>query len=763
LLNGLLGRPLFLGASLWALGEVLGFFLVHTWGFLLLSCLTLFLLFIFLVRHFRLPWLFLLLALALPLGFWRCGSQAHETVPLGREGPATLVGQLKEDPQREGDRDSFFLQVFAVQQGEILEQREGLVYAQTWRAPSLQRGDLIRLEGTLERPQGEFATYLKVQGAFWSLRSGQATPLGSALTPLGQAILAAQRGAEALILKAAPPPEGPILVGILVGRVASLDPSLERPYRETSTAHILAASGINVALLLAFLLLLGRWLGLPRKVPLLLALPLVLLYATLCGWLPSIFRAAVMGLVGILALLSARERDALTTLSAAALLVLIVQPLALFALDFQLSFLATLALFAFFPAMQTWLPGRFPGWLKGAIVLTFAAQLGTLPLMASTFHMLSLVAPLANLAIDPLVTVILPMGLVGVVLAAVFPLLGLPLLWLAGKGVWLMDQAVRGLAALPASHWIVPSAPPWLELLYWVAFALAAGVCLLYLNPRRRRLATSVLLVLFVLFLIWEVATPLLFPVRQLEARFLDVGQGDSILVRTPQGVNILWDGGPGSACLRSLEELGINRLDLVILSHPHSDHLRGLATLLRTIPAQRVLIGPGPMGEEESAFLAELAAEGISCQQVAEGFQVRAGPTELTFLSPPATGAESWSTNDQSLVGRLRFGETTLLLPGDIEVTGREYLEHTGNDLQATVLKIPHHGSATGLDRAFLESVQPSWAVISVGEGNPYGLPSSATLALLEEEGVPTFLTSQRGTVLLESDGHLVTISTER
>ncbi|MEI6310096.1 MAG: ComEC/Rec2 family competence protein, partial [bacterium] len=572
-MNALLGRPLFLFTVLWVVGELLGWFLFPSWLVLLLAGLPPLLILFFLVRRFRLSWLFLLIALALPLGLWHCGSQAHELTPLGVEGPATVIGEIIEDPQVEGDRTSLFLRVFWVEQGSFRGDRTGLLYAQAWQSPTLQRGDMVRVKGKLDRPEEGFASYLRTKGAFWSLRSGKAERLGSALTPLGHALLAGQRGAEAEVMQVVPGPSGQILAGILMGRVSALDPSLERPYRETGTAHILAASGINVSLLLAFLLLLGRWLRLPRKLPLLLAIPLVLLYATLCGWLPSISRAAVMGLVGILAILSTRERDYPTTLALAALAVLALQPLALFALDFQLSFLATAALFAFLPEMQTWLPGRFPRWLSGAFFVTLAAQLGCLPLFASAFHMLSLVAPLANLLIAPLVAVILPLGLAGVTLAAIHPFLGQPLLWLAGQGAWLMDQTMRGLAGLPLSHLVTPSAPAWLEILYWSLLGLSLSLLLLYRDPRSRRWATVGLVALFLFFFSWQAASSLLFPVRQLEVHFIDVGQGDAILLRTPQGVNILWDGGPGEACRRYLEELGVNRLDLVFLSHPHADH----------------------------------------------------------------------------------------------------------------------------------------------------------------------------------------------
>jgi competence protein ComEC len=761
--NALLGRPLFLFTVLWVVGELIGWFLFPTWLVLLLAGLPLFLLLLFLVRRFRLSWFFLLIALALPLGLWHCGSQAHEVAPLGQEGPATVIGEIIEDPQVEGDRTSILLQVSWVEQGSFRGDRNGLLYAQAWQSPLLQRGDMVRVKGKLDRPKDGFASYLRTKGAFWSLRSGQAERLGSVLTPLGEALLAGQKGAEAQVLGAVPGPSGEILAGILIGRVSTLDPSLERPYQETGTAHILAASGINISILLAFLLLLGRWMKLPRKLPLLLAIPLVLLYATLCGWLPSIFRAAVMGLVGILAILSTRERDYPTTLAFAALAVLVLQPLALFALDFQLSFLATAALFAFLPEMQTWLPGRLPRWLSGAFFVTLAAQLGCLPLLASTFHLLSLVAPLANILIAPLVAVILPLGLAGVTLTALHPFFGQPLLWLAGQGAWLMDQAVRGLASLPFSHLVVPSAPAWLETLYWTLLGISLGLLLLYRDSRSRRWATMGLVALFLLFFSWQAAFPLLFPVRQLEVHFINVGQGDAILLRTPQGINILWDGGAGEDCRRYLEDLGVNRLDLVFLSHPHADHLRGLLPVMEKFPTGRLLVGEGMAEGEEKVLLDQLEALGIPWQTVEEGFQVKAGPAELTLLDPPAEGAVSWSTNDRSLVGRLSFGQTTLLLTGDIEAQGRQHLEQEGIDLHATVLKVPHHGSASSLDSAFLEAVDPEWAVISVGAENSYGHPSFSTLALLEEKGVVTFQTSLDGTVILESDGVTATIRSER
>jgi competence protein ComEC len=755
----LLGRPLFLWTVLFLAGIVAGFFLSPTWSIAAVFATVGFLLWLGLIRRFHLSYLFLLLALAIPAGYWMSALASHEPISVWQEGTTELVGIVESVPQVEEGSTRFFLQCSLAKDGDQFLPYRAKVYVRIWQEEALEQGDVVRASGKLTRPTDEFALYLRTQGSFWTFGAGKTEMLGSALTPFGRFWLDAQTRIGQAITEAVPAPEGPILAGLLLGRVAGIPEESARPYRETGTAHILAASGLNVVLIASFLLLLGRWLHLPRRWPVLLALLLIPLYATLCGWVPSIARAAIMAEIALVATLVRREKDFPTTMAVAALVVLVLDPLALFALDFQLSFLATICLFAFLPDLVNGAPTRIPVWLKGAAFTTIAAQIGVLPLLASVFHSFPLVAPIANLLILPIVALLTPLGLLSALVALVWPAAGQVLLWVLGKGVWLMDQLLRGLAQIPLANLIVPDPPWWLSFSYWLTLAVALTACLLYAKRRWRKPAVVVLIVVFLLFVAWEALVPAIFPPRLLQVHFIDVGQGDSILVRTPEGANLLFDGGAGKDSLRYLEDLGIRRLDAVFLSHFHDDHMKGIMPILERIPVQLLLFGPAE--EVPAELLALLREQGIPQREVSAGFRLTTGQTTVEIISPSSADVSDWKINDQSLVELLIFGQTRLLFTGDIEEKGRAALSQSGS-MQAEVLKVPHHGSGTSLDDWLLDQVTPRIAVISVGP-NSFGHPSATTLALLAEHEVPVLQTKTRGTILLQSDGQTITISTEK
>lgn len=756
--GALSGRPLFLWVSLFIIGEVLGFyldlpFLVYPLFFLSLIALTI------LITKVRLSWLFLVLSLALPLGFWLVFTASH---PADFEFYADIVwGEVESEPHSDYGRTTYFLRVGALEDSGVKRECDLRLYVIAPEGEGFARGDLLKIKGTVLPPEGELAEYLRKERCFWVFRASQSEKIGTSLTTLGAFFKDLQSGVQEEIDRVVPYPANQILSGILIGRVASMEPSATLPFKESGTSHILAASGTNVVLLVSFFLLVAQALPIRKKTTLLLSIPFLILYATVCGWLPSITRATVTVLVGILSVLIKRDKDFPTTLAFAAFVVLIMDPMALFFLDFQLSFLASACLLAFVPEMQRWVPGRAPRILKDSLMTTIASQIGVAPLVAENFHNLSLIAPLANLVILPLVSLILPLGLISLSLTLILPPLGRPLLWIAGQGTALIQALAKGLGEIPLAYLIVPGAPSWLKWLYWGTLFLSLTILLLGFRKKTRAIAARLMAGLFLVFVLWLAFFPILFPPQLFEAHFIDVGQGDSILIRTPDRANFLWDAGSGSKSLKYLEELGINQLDLVFVSHPHSDHINGLFPILDNIPVKMVLLSKEGEGELQEKLKAELDKRNIPYIGIGEGFTVKGETFSLQILAPPGD-TSSWTLNDRSLVGKFTFGETDFLLTGDIEDKGRKNLKNKGN-LSSEILKVPHHGSANSLDKDFLDMVSPLVAIISVSQTNSYGHPSIITLELLREQGIWTLLTSKQGSILVKSDGKIITIEKER
>jgi competence protein ComEC len=249
-------------------------------------------------------------------------------------------------------------------------------------------------------------------------------------------------------------------------------------------------------------------------------------------------------------------------------------------------------------------------------------------------------------------------------------------------------------------------------------------------------------------------------PDGRLHVAFLDVGQGDAILITAPEGQQVLVDGGPNPTQI--LRELGQqlpfwdSTIDMVVLTHADADHMTGLVPLLERYRVQHLLASAQSLGAEEARYL-WAAVEGgrVEVTQAARGMRVMIGDAvELEILHPEAVPLAGYTDNNSSVVVRLKYGATSFLLTGDLESRGEAHLLRSGQVLSAQVLKVSHHGSGGATTDRFLEAVSPWLAVIQVGEGNHFGHPSPALLERLADAGVRTLRTDTHGTIEVVSDG---------
>ena len=285
------------------------------------------------------------------------------------------------------------------------------------------------------------------------------------------------------------------------------------------------------------------------------------------------------------------------------------------------------------------------------------------------------------------------------------------------------------------------------------------------------RLSTKALVagLAIVVLLVWVAAFSL--PDGKLHVTFLDVGQGDAIFIQTPRGQKVLVDGGPSPttvlAALGRRMPFWDRAIDLVVLSHPHDDHVSGLIPVLKRYKVKAFLDG----GQEHptpayTQCLEVIQEKGISYQLAQLGMQIQLGEgLQMRVLHPEGellSGTDS-DVNNNSIVLRLVYGRISFLLTGDVEEEAEAVLLLSNEDLASTILKSPHHGSDTSLNLRFLEAVNPQLAVIQVGADNQFGHPDPTTLAKLEERGVMVLRTDQNGTVEVVSDGERYWIKAER
>jgi competence protein ComEC len=671
-----------------------------------------------------------------------------------------------------------------------------LVYGWLPRHPALVPGDLVSLGGRLELPPSDapgFSSFLASQGAVGTLTARTLALVGRDSGP--RAVVERVRwGIDAALSRALPEPEAGLAAGILVGLRERVSRAVADDFTVTGLTHVVAISGWNIALVAGIATGLLRATGLARRPRSLVVIAAIVGYTLLAGAEASVVRAAVMGGVIVLAREGGRASGAAAALALACWGLLVVDPEMIDDIGLQLSLAATAGLLAFGgraeSALRRLTRGRAPRWFCETMGVSLAAQLSTLPLILLHFGRLSLISPLANLLMAPLVPLAMLGAFAGVLVgpllvAPVVSVVLAPLSLLAWLPLAAMVRGVGLMAEVPFAN-VGLSAPFSL-----VGAGLAVVAVVVALRPgarpsqgrrpdapqppnpeaartrparRGRRLAAAALsMVLAAAFLAVLAARPL----ARLQVSVLDIGQGDAILLETSDGRRLLVDGGPDPDLLvQRLDErvpVWDRHIDLVVLTHPHEDHAGGLAGLMPRYRVDRILeTGMATQGSGVRELRAAAERLGVGRSRLVQGDAFGFGAASVTVLWPPLDRlpASAPSTgrgiNDTSIVLGVVIGRQRVLLTGDLEEDrDGDLLEALGTDgLRWDVLKVAHHGSATASSRPLLGALRPRLAAISVGAGNEYGHPAPSLLQRLAEVGSTVWRTDLQGTLSVALEG---------
>ncbi len=757
---------------------------------------------------------------------WSTADLAYYNLPAdqayNRAAPeVTVFGYVSNYPLHKDTKTQFDVAVSAIGSAGQTQAVAGVIRLTTNNHVNYQYGQPLQLRGRLVTPPEfedfSYRDYLARKGIhslFYpssiDLISGQISGENQGNSLLHQLYRLRARG-EALLNQLLPEPYAALANGMLLGIESGIPDSLYEQFNLTGSSHVIVISGSNVALIAGVMLAFGRR-TLGKRRAIWLALAGIAGYALLVGGDAAVLRAAWMGALFAIATTLERRSTALVSLAFACWVMTIANPLTLWDVGFQLSSAATAGLILFSPGVSAFFTRLWPGWLgdgplsgnmvvggvdlvqsgqsaiqgilQDGLMVTIAANISTLPLVLYYFERLSVVSLLTNILIAPAQSMIMLWGSAGILLGVVglVPLAQL-VLWVPWLCLVWTVGVVQWTAALPgASLEVAGYGTPQLLLTYAI-IALIAGrqglhnrLATLWEALQRGgpgqwfgATATSALGVgamSISAILIWAIL--LGQPDGRLHVYFLDIGQGDGILIQTPSGRQLLIDGGSSPQQLAA--ELGTvmpfwdRAIDLVLMTHPDSDHMKAQSTLAERFAIDAALqtaaSGVNPDADE---WRANMRAGAVTIEEEAQGGWIDLGDgVALWILWPsslPYTGDDA--DNENSFVAKLVYGDFSALLTGDAGLPSEAAMLAAGLPLQSTVLKVGHHGSKSSSGQAFLDAVQPQLAVIQVGAENRYGHPTAEVLDRLQ--GTTLLRNDLHGRIHLTSDGHQLWLATER
>jgi|CZCB01.1.fsa_nt_gi competence protein ComEC len=782
-------------------------------------CAVLFLCFAALLVYRRLSGRSPFLLLALPLmisgfllHFFNIQAVNNRFLPWqGRQ--VVVEGAINDEPVFSDGRIIFTLLVDTITaDGEVSPIRKGRIKVSVYSdspLEELQYGKMVQIRTAIEIPAVQrniggfdYRRFLAAKGisGVCSINSSQLRVLeGDRSFFLKSAGYAVRKNILDALYGSMPEQEASVVAGMLIGYTQEMPESMEEAFRRAGLSHIMAVSGANLAfLLLPFIWLLKR-IGLNPRWASVVSLPVMLIYVFATGMEASVIRAAIMAGIMLLGMIIWRQTDFFCSISASVLLILLSNTFMLFDIGFILSHSAALSLVVFYKPVFEKLPVKMPKVIRDTLAGTFSAQLGVIPVIAGTFNSFSVVSILANLVVVPVTGILTALAAV----LAVFWFVFRPICHVLGWIVSLLTGIV-----LTATQTV--SSVPWAELAVATpSFLLTAGYYLILLiirygipwMERKFQKPCPVAmdssghasrnevdggdtvkgfksggnakrwgswLIACMLAVYGSLILLDMIPSGKLEIYFADVGQGDCSIIKTPSGKSIIIDGGgsiyddhDGSytgemIVVPVLYDLKITRIDVMIATHGHADHINGLKSVMDKMGVKRLVIADAE--DSEMNELTDYARDkGIPVELAdqddiiySEDGLVLTAIYPLEDKTQMPTGKTA-NANELSLVTRLDYAGFSAIFTGDIGFPSENLLLGQ-KALDCDLIKVPHHGSKYSSSAEFIRQVSPTIAVISVGK-NRYGHPSEESMKRYASAGAKLYETISHGGIMVRVD----------
>ncbi|MBU1872306.1 DNA internalization-related competence protein ComEC/Rec2 [bacterium] len=562
-----------------------------------------------------------------------------------------------------------------------------------------------------------------------------------------------------------------ILQALLVGVRGEISDETEQAFVDSGAIHVLAVSGLHVGYVtLAFWVITG-FLRLPLKPRVIITILVLVMYILVVDVKPSVMRAVIMASMVLISKGWEKQVNVFNSLAAAALIQTLIDPLQLFDMGFQLSFTAVFSIVYIYQRIETLLPEKIkPSELHNNAVkyvfqmflVSLAALIGTVPITIFYFNRIPIISMLSNIVIIPLIGVIGALGFAQVILGSIWNWFNIAYGEIETVLLIILQKIVTLFSGIPGAYiTIAQISMGTLILLYIFIFLL--------LNTDKMKIRKGLVFGLLIAgnIFIWKTV----FEKPQMTVTFLDVAQGDAALIKLPDKRTILIDAGDRTfhrdygelVVAPFLKREGIRQIDLLILTHPHSDHIGGAPTIIRNFKVDQIWesdIAAGSRIYQEIHALAD--SLNIPVLTPNSGDMVTISDNlKLYFLHPSERFLEKHQRNynDGSLVCKLVFGDISILFTGDAEEDSEDYLCYWDDFLKSTIIKVPHHGSNTSSTAHYVNLVDPEYAIVSVGLNNKFKHPAQSTLQRYRNLGSTIYRTDVEHAIQFQSNGKIVKI----
>ena len=678
------------------------------------------------------------------------------------------------------------------------------IYIEVKKNVQLEYGDKVRLRGEFQKGSEQrntggfdYQLYLKSIHIYGTLKVESYQKISSDnVNWIEKSINTIKLAMTENIEKVLEKEEEQIVKGLILGDTTALEEELKEKFQIANISHVLAVSGMHIIyIIMGIEIVLKKWIG-KRHVKYVVIIGL-LFYMVLTGYTSSIVRAGIMGIMGILAFLVYRKNDIWTSIAISLGIILIQNPYAITGVGLQLSYLGTIGIILFNKNIKQFLDNikwiknniqikrskrisKTAENLKDMISVTLSAQIMILPIMVYHFNMIGIYFVITNILVSIIIGPIMFLSIIFIFSSCIHLQISQFISIFLSFGIKCLIQ-ISNLANLPFSKIYLPTPSILFILIYYIVILVGNQIYVIYtnkyINNTKRRVKNVIALMKYKVYekkkkifkiyrkilekrnakafilRTYKIIFLIIFLIgiyqisKDLEIYFLDVGQGDSCFIVTPNHKTILIDGGGSTSntfdvgkdtVIPYLLDKGYTKLDYVFISHFDQDHVGGILPVLEEFKVGQIFISKqGEKSENYETFLEIVEQKNLKVQEVKIGDKITIGDVVFHILWPIEKQIEENILNNNAMVMKLQYKNFSMLFTGDIEAVAEKKIlslyDTNLNSLKATVLKVAHHGSKSSSTEEFLETVNAKVAIIGVGENNMFGHPSNVVLERLQ------------------------------